>query len=281
MRFDYTQIHEGMTVYSSDGEKLGKVHRCDSSMFVIEKGFFFPKDYIARYDDVRNIDDDGIHLTMSKDAFQDLREGAKGDEGWRAGPITTEGKPATTTADTIGADYGLGAAGVGQPGMPGDLSTSARAAQDTTGDLSRSARRDATGEEVRVPVAEEELDVTKRDREAGEVRLRKDVVTETKHVDVPVTREEVHVDRVPTSNRDATGEGKLFQKDTVSVPVHEEEIEITKRPVVKEEVRLRKDRIVEQRAADEDIKKERVDVDETGTGTKRSITDPDDEFSGS
>ena len=148
MRFDRSQVREGMIVYSSDGEKLGKVQSCDAAMFIIEKGFFFPKDYVARYDDVRSIDDDEIRLAMSKQAFQDLREGGKHGEGWSAGGVTTSRKPDTSTADTIGADYGLAAGGVGQPGMAGDLP--------------RSAQREATGEEVRVPIAEEELDVRKR-----------------------------------------------------------------------------------------------------------------------
>jgi hypothetical protein len=142
MEIDRSLIREGMTVYSSDGEKLGKVRSCDATTFVIEKGFFFRKDYIARYDDVRSVDDEGTHLAISKDAFQDLREGLKHEEGWQAGSFTTKGKPGASTADIIGADYGLGAGGVGQPGM--------------TGDLSRSARAEATGEEQHVPRRDED-----------------------------------------------------------------------------------------------------------------------------
>ena len=34
-----------MKVRSSDGDDLGKIIRLDAGMLVIEKGFFFPKDY--------------------------------------------------------------------------------------------------------------------------------------------------------------------------------------------------------------------------------------------
>ena len=70
------------------------------------------------------------------------------------------------------------------------------------------------------------------------------------------------------------------------MPIHEEEIEVRKRPVVTEEVRLRKERITEQRAAEADIRKERVDVegehargmesDFSRSGTTRR--DPDDPY---
>lgn len=220
MLHDRSSVREGMTVFSSDGEKLGKVLSCDASTFTIEKGFFFPKDYVARYDDVAAVTGDDIRLAMTKDTFVQLREA-----GLHAYGASTD--PSSSRTERAGSD------------------------------------------DIRVPVAEEELDVVKRDRDAGEVRLRKDVVTETKHIEVPVTREEVHVERTPVGERrDVLPGEKAFEKETVSMPVHEEEIEIHKRPVVKEEVRLRKERVTEQRAAEADVRKERVDVEAEGDHTR-------------
>lgn len=217
------RIHEGMIVLRSDGEKLGKVTACAGSTFTIEKGIFFPKDYVARFDEVADVTGDEVRLALTNDSFIRLREGY-----------------GETTSTGIGETR-------------------------------------ASGEEVRMPVAEEELDVVKRDRDAGEVRLRKDVVHETKRIDVPVTREEVHVERTPaTERREALPGEKVFEKDSVSVPVHEEEVEIRKRPVVKEEVRLRKDRVTEQRAAEADVRKERVDVE--GEGAPRRLGQEDDDL---
>jgi len=61
-----SDIRQGMTVYSSDGEKLGKVIQCDVSTFIIEKGFFFPKDFIARFDDVSLVSGDEIRLSRER-----------------------------------------------------------------------------------------------------------------------------------------------------------------------------------------------------------------------
>src|SRR5512142_2773026 len=58
-------INEGMTVRSIDGEKLGKVVACRADEFVIEKGFFFPKDYLARYQDVADVRDGEVMLRGS------------------------------------------------------------------------------------------------------------------------------------------------------------------------------------------------------------------------
>lgn len=234
MAQDRRGIREGMTVYSADGEKLGKVLECQADTFIIEKGFFFPKDYIARYEDVSGIDGEEASLRFAKDTF-------------------------TSGISSMG-------------------TTEAR------GTASREAGGASTmrsGEDVRVPIAEEELDVTKRDREAGEVRLRKDVVTEHERVDVPVMKERVSVERVPTGERAASpGEG-AFEQKTVSVPVHEEEVEIRKRPVVKEEVRLRKDRQVEQRAAEADLRKERVDIEGEGEAERAIRRGGDEDIPGS
>jgi uncharacterized protein (TIGR02271 family) len=224
--FDRSKVREGMTVYSAEGDKLGKVILCDANSFTIEKGFFFPKDYIARYEDIAaaNFDDDELRLRLTKDDFESRERGE-------------------------GTAYAGSAAGFGA-GSGATLDESARSGG--------SAR---TGDEVRVPVAEEELDVVKRDREAGEVRLHKDVVTDTRHVEVPVTREEVRVERVPASERTAQPGEASFREQDVSMPIREEEVEIQKRPVVKEEVRLQKERFTEQRAADADVRKERVELE--------------------
>jgi uncharacterized protein (TIGR02271 family) len=206
---DRALIHDGMTVYSAEGDKLGKIVACEANSFIIEKGFFFPKDYVARFEDVATVQGDDVHLALGREALSELG--------------TARGEGTVTARAT---------------------------------------------DEMRVPVAEEELDVTKRTKEAGEVRLHKDVVTETKRVEVPVTREEVHVERTPVSERGTAAPGEAtFEGKTVSVPVREEEVEVTKRPVVKEEVRLRKDRVTEQRAAEGEVRREDVSVE--GEGVRR------------
>jgi uncharacterized protein (TIGR02271 family) len=229
MLIDRNRIREGMTVYSADGGKLGKVLTCGASTFIIEKGFFFPKDYVARYDEIADQTGDDIRLVATKDSFvnQEHRDTAAWNDAGEAG----ERSSSTTRA---------------------------------------------SGEEVRMPLSEEELDVVKRDRQAGEARLHKEVVTEKKRIDVPVTHEEVRVEHLPAGESRRAGIGdSAFEEKSVSMPLHDEEVEIRKRPVVKEEVRLKKDRVTERRAGEEDVRRERIDVEgDVRNEPRRDLSDP-------
>jgi uncharacterized protein (TIGR02271 family) len=132
------QLREGMIVHSADGERLGKIVRCGPDGFVIEKGIFFKKEYIARYEDVASFDEDGVMLSRAKDELT----------------LETEG-------------VGLG-----------------------------------------------------REREPERV--------------------------------------------TVTVPVYEEEVEITKRPVVREEIVITKEAHQEQKTAEATVRKEKAEIEEEG-----------------
>jgi uncharacterized protein (TIGR02271 family) len=115
-------------------------------------------------------------------------------------------------------------------------------------------------DEVRVQRAEEELRAETREREAGSVRVRKRVRTEREQVRVPKRREEVHVERVPVEVREAS-EAEIGE-DEIFVPVTEEEVVVEKRPVVKEEIRVRKDVTRDEEIVEEDVRKEEVDIDD-------------------
>ena len=81
---DRNQVHEGMEVHSSDGRKLGRVLSCEEGRFIVEKGFFFAKDYVAHYDDVRAISADEIWLSRRQEELRRVehafaREGGLGE----------------------------------------------------------------------------------------------------------------------------------------------------------------------------------------------------------
>jgi uncharacterized protein (TIGR02271 family) len=114
-------------------------------------------------------------------------------------------------------------------------------------------------DEIRVQRSEEELRTGTREREAGEVGVRKSVRTEREQVRVPTRHEEVSVERVPVNEE---GTGAEIGEDEVSVPVVEEEVVVEKRPVVKEEIRVRKDVVEDEQVVEEDVRKEEVDVED-------------------
>jgi uncharacterized protein (TIGR02271 family) len=118
--------------------------------------------------------------------------------------------------------------------------------------------------ELRVQRTEEELAAGIREREAGELRVKKNVRTDRESVEVPTRHEEVSVERVPLSGEASEAE---IGDDEVAIPVTEEEVVVSKRPVVKEEVRIRKDVVEDTQIVEEDVRREEIDVeDETTRG---------------
>ena len=114
-------------------------------------------------------------------------------------------------------------------------------------------------DELRVQRSEEELRAGTREREAGAINVRKRVVTERQQMEVPTRHEEVTVDRVPVEGEATEAE---IGEDEVVIPVTEEEVVVEKRPVAKEEIRIRKDVVEDTEVVEEDVRREEVEVDD-------------------
>jgi len=84
---------------------------------------------------------------------------------------------------------------------------------------------------ARVQLREEELRTEKERVQAGEVRLRKEVVSEQRTVEVPVTREEVVIERHAASGQQAAGD--IADGEEIRIPLMEEEVRVEKTPVVR------------------------------------------------
>ena len=125
---------------------------------------------------------------------------------------------------------------------------------------------------MRVQRSEEELRAGVREREAGQVKVKKSVRTEREIVRVPKRREEVEIERVPVEGeaREASGatESDIGEQEVV-VQVFEEEVVVTKRVVLKEEIRLRKKVVEDEETVEVDLRKEEVEVDDQ---TKHGVT---------
>ena len=119
-------------------------------------------------------------------------------------------------------------------------------------------------DELRVQRSEEELVAGTREREAGSVNVRKRVHTEREQLRVPKKREEVKVDRVPVDEGRASEDE--IGEDEVRMPVTEEEVVVSKRPEVKEEVRIRKEVEEDEEVVEEDVRKEEIEVDDDTEG---------------
>jgi uncharacterized protein (TIGR02271 family) len=112
--------------------------------------------------------------------------------------------------------------------------------------------------------SEEELRVGTAERERGRVRLRKHVVTEDVQATVPVRREEVRVQREPITdeNVDEAMGGPDISEGEHEVTLKEEEVVVEKRAVPKERVRLEKDVETDEEQVSEQVRKEKVEVED-------------------
>jgi uncharacterized protein (TIGR02271 family) len=122
-------------------------------------------------------------------------------------------------------------------------------------------------DELRVQRTEEELAAGTREVEAGQVSVRKNVRTDRESIEVPTRHEEVSVERVPLLGEASVAE---IGEDEVSVPVTEEEVVVSKRPVVKEEVRVRKDVVSDTEVVEEDLRREEIEIEDE-TSSRRDI----------
>jgi uncharacterized protein (TIGR02271 family) len=291
------QFREGDDVLGSDGEKVGSVHSIGSNYLVVEKGFFFPTDYYVPFSAVSTYDEaDGkVFLNVTKDDAL--------NSGWDAQPGVMDDSVDNLNAGSFQTDatsvFGT-AAGTGQTAMADSLMTDADRidvdynddiatrrgaisddALDTTMsgnvDYGTTQRTGLTDEDhLVVPVHEEELVATKRAREAGEVRITKNVVEEDRTLEVPVTEERVQVTRRVVDRMGDSGE-MAFREETIEVPLTTEEVDLQKRVRVSEEIDVDREAVQTQQQVKGTVRKEIVDVDETTaevTGS-RSYTDGD------
>jgi uncharacterized protein (TIGR02271 family) len=125
-------------------------------------------------------------------------------------------------------------------------------AQETT-----TYERDTT-EEERIPLSEERLDVSKKSQE-NQARVTKKPVTERKTVEVPLTREEVSIERRPASGQ-TEAQSPIQSEEEITIPLKREEAQVSKKPYVKEEAVIKKKAYTDTKEITEDVTSEELDT---------------------
>lgn len=127
-----------------------------------------------------------------------------------------------------------------------------------------------------IKLREEELEVHKEEVQSGEANVKKTVHEETKSVDVPVSHEELHIERKPVSETSTQNEvDSEIKEETIRVPLKEEKVDVSKKPVVKEEVEIGKKKVEETEHAEDKVKREELEIEEN---KGRSSIDKDRKF---
>ncbi len=124
----------------------------------------------------------------------------------------------------------------------------------------------------RLELREEQLDVEKERVQAGEVRVRKEVVTEQRTLDVPVTREEVVVERHPVSG-DQRASAAIKEGEEIRIPLMEEEVRVEKAPVVREEIEVRKRQVEDTKQVSDTVRREEARIESQGNTNRAEAGD--------
>jgi uncharacterized protein (TIGR02271 family) len=265
--------YAGYTVYDQDYEKIGKVDDLfvdenDSPEYIgVKMGFLGTRSTLipfelARVNDERQV----IEISKNKETvkngptFDDDREITPEFESEVYSYYGLQHTNGTDSRSAYGSYYSD--EGTVGPGMTmGDTETGEfrqHAAYDEGVNQSRGDDLEDE-DELRVQRTEEELAAGTREREAGQLKVRKRVRTDREHIEVPTRHEEVSVERVPVEGE--ASEAEIGEAEVV-VPLTEEEVVVGKRPVVKEEVRVRKDVVEVTEVVEEDVRREEIEVEE-------------------
>ncbi|MCM3729558.1 YsnF/AvaK domain-containing protein [Neobacillus cucumis] len=159
--------------------------------------------------------------------------------------------------------------GSGNVGVADDVSGGTLASEQT--DLEDTLDTDS---QRSIKLREEQLDVNKRRVQTGEVEVKKDVVEEQQTLNVPVQHEEVSVERRAVDRTEADTTTPIGDDETIRVPIVEERVEVTKKPVVTEELVINKKEVTENQQLTENVKREKAKVNKEGdTSVNETTTD--------
>ena len=283
----------GTTVYDNDGDKIGKVdevyldNATNQPEWVSVKTGLFGSNVSLIPLSQASVSGDKVTVPFEKakvkdaphhDPGQELSERDE-DDLYAYYGIASSGGSVTGTSTT--GTTGTGIADLGGTDRS-EYQTTTTGREDTTGTAVtggtgvRGAGHDTSGPNTddAMTRSKEELRVGTETREAGRARLRKYITSETVTRTVPVSHEEVVVEREPITeaNRGAALSGGDLTEEEHEVTLHEERAVAAKETVPVERVRLGTKTVTGEETVSAEVREEHIDVDTdqaTRTGTDR------------
>jgi uncharacterized protein (TIGR02271 family) len=249
----------GEDLHDTSGEKIGKLEEIyldaqsgEPEWALVNTGMFGTK---SSFVPLQGASQDGDTLQVPYDKAQ-VKDAPK---------VDPDGELSQEQESELYAHYGL------------DYSESRSDSGLPEGGAGASTGTDTAGRETSGPTtddamtrSEEELHVGTTQQESGRARLRKYVVEDEVTQTVPVKREEVRIEREPITdaNAGAATDGPAISEEEHEVVLHEEEVVTEKRAVPKERINLGKETVTDEQQVSETVRKEEVDVDGEGRGSR-------------
>jgi len=121
----------------------------------------------------------------------------------------------------------------------------------------------ASDDETSLVRHEEEVETGTRWNEVGVARLRREVESRMIRERYPRQVQDIAHERVPVAEGDS-GEIEVLPDGSVSIPLFEEELVVTKRRVLREGVIVRKELVTGWGTVEIELRREHIAVDENG-----------------
>ncbi|QCY46866.1 Stress response protein YsnF [Glutamicibacter creatinolyticus] len=301
-------LNTGGTVVGSDGEKIGKFGQVflddqtgEPQWVTVRTGLFGMSESFVPLDeasvhgdtvtvpfdkqivkDAPRIDDEDGHLSPADE--QELYRYYNRSYDRQQSVDQRTGRESAGQLPADPNDTAL-AGGVGNDRLEDDRLAGDRLGTDRTADAGVGFDdRDTVGRDrdagEGMTRSEEQLRVGTENVETGRARLRKYVVTENVTTTVPVSHEEVRVEREPITDADAAGtvRGGELGEEEQEVTLHAERPVVDKEAVPVEKVRLDTETVTDEEKVTEQVRKERIEAEgdgdiidpETGERTRRT-----------
>jgi uncharacterized protein (TIGR02271 family) len=258
----------GQDVFDEAGEKIGsaaEIYLDDESgqpeWVTVKTGLFGTKESFVPIRDA-DLTNDGLRIPVTKAQVKD------------APKIDTDGHLSPTEEAELYRYYGMteGTTGMATNQMAG-TDTQMSGTDTDMNDAAGTVGHDTSGPTTdnAMTLSEERLNVGTRREEVGRARLRKYVVTENVTQTVPVTREEVRIEREPITDGNVGNamDGPAISEEEHEVVLHAERPVVEKEAVPVERIRLDKTTVTDQENVTDTVRKEAVDTD--GTEGTRGI----------
>ena len=245
----------GADVVGADGGKVGKVIAAYAGYVVVEKGFFFPTDYYIPSSAVVSAGPDEVMLNLTKDEAL--------HQGWDAVPASLGGDVAGMVPGEAG----------NAPMSSPDMTRADRYghAQPFDHEIDGGVTHDDSGGTITVELHEETATASTRERDLGQVRIEKQIVTEDQTIDVPVIEERIRVERRPVDH--AVEAGATLEERTFSVPIRGDVVDVEKEIRVTEEVTIQKEAVERSTTVETTVQHEELRVDDTATTGEGRVTE--------
>ncbi|WP_414042064.1 YsnF/AvaK domain-containing protein [Macrococcus sp. EM39E] len=132
--------------------------------------------------------------------------------------------------------------------------------------------RNDISDDEKIKLHEERLRVNKDTVQSGEVTIDKNVVSERQEFDVPVSHDEVTIERRKVNESVADGHfDNDLDEETIRVPLTEERVSVDKENVVAEELLIKKNRVTDTEHVSEEVRREEVEIDDTNAHRRNDL----------